>query len=362
MHGVLLGITKLLMILWISPSFPKEKCSVSGAVDLIDERLTCINPSPFITRIPRTLSNYFKYWKDYLLHYASFVEAVVLLCTDSIADEDIARSERLLSYFVYMCPHLYSDRYITLNMHSLLHIPQCVKDLGPLWLFHGTHNVKMQILGGINVIQNLSTLTDQITDSKVLDFILKLKATNNYKKLSHATDSGTSSGFYLLGKGTHKYMSDETYVKLVKENNCKPTQILHYQRIMLRGCVLHSESYARVHARNSYTVKYFCLKNSKLQFGIIVNFLYVKKCDCLQDVCNCDNCIIAVMKLFECSGSIMNENFLNIKVPSISVCKLSNQTDVTDVSKIIEVQVNVNFKEESQLYFLCDVPNVKECD
>ena len=130
----------------------------------------------------------------------------------------------------------------------------------------------------------------------------------------------------------------------------------------LRGCVLHSESYTCVHARNSYTVKYFCSKNSKLQFGSIVNFLYVKKCDCLQDVCNCDNCIVAVMKLFEYSGSIIDEHFLDIKVPSISVCKLSNQIDVIDVSKIIDVHVNVNFKDETKLYFLCDVPNVKESD
>ena len=66
------------------------------------------------------------------------------------------------------------------------------------------------------------------------------------------------------------------------------------------------------------------------------------------------------MKLFECSGTILDENVSNLKVPSISVYKLSNQIDVIDVSKIIDVHVNVNFKDETKLYFLCDVPNVKE--
>ena len=65
----------------------------------------------------------------------------------------------------------------------------------------------------------------------------------------------------------------------------------------------------------------------------------------MQDVCTYDTCIVAVIKLFECSGTILDENVSNLKVPSISVYKLSNQIDVIDVSKIIDLQVNVNFKD-----------------
>jgi len=39
------------------------------------------------------------------------------------------------------------------------------------------------------------------------------------------------------------------------------------------------------------------------------------------------------------------KTFRILKVPSISVCKLSNQIDIIDVSKIIDLQVNVNFKD-----------------
>jgi hypothetical protein len=53
MHGVLLGITKLLLKLWISPSFAKEDFSVASLSEVIDSRLLQIKPPSFITRVPR---------------------------------------------------------------------------------------------------------------------------------------------------------------------------------------------------------------------------------------------------------------------------------------------------------------------
>ena len=41
-----------MITLWIRPSFSKEKRFVSGALDLIYERLTFIKPPAIITRIP----------------------------------------------------------------------------------------------------------------------------------------------------------------------------------------------------------------------------------------------------------------------------------------------------------------------
>ncbi|XP_053391217.1 uncharacterized protein LOC128554033 [Mercenaria mercenaria] len=277
MHGVLLGITKLLITLWISPSYSKEKFSVSGAVDLIDERLIKIKPPNFITRIPRTLSNHFKYWKaselrswlcfyslpimfdilskDYILHHACLVEAIVLLCSDSILEADIVRSQTLLSYFVYMFPRLYGERYLTLNMHSLLHLPGCVKDLGPLWvyscfpfedvngdllnLFHGTQNIELQILSGVNVLQNFSKMTETILSADALDFILKLQNKQVRKKLT----PGTSTGRHPLGKGIVSNVCDEVYVMIMREFKCKPSKVLRYQRVMLRGRVSMQETH-----------------------------------------------------------------------------------------------------------------------
>jgi len=68
----------------------------------------------------------------YLYHYAALVESVYLHNRDSICSADIVRSDRFLQYFVYMFHALYGERYVTLNVHSLIHLSQTVTDLGPL--------------------------------------------------------------------------------------------------------------------------------------------------------------------------------------------------------------------------------------
>ena len=60
MNGVLLGVSKLLINMWIESTHSKEKFAISSYVEIIDERLLQIKPS-FTTRIPRKLSNHFKY-------------------------------------------------------------------------------------------------------------------------------------------------------------------------------------------------------------------------------------------------------------------------------------------------------------
>ena len=80
--------------------------------------------------------------KGYLLQYACFVEAIVLFCSDSNADEDIA----LNSYFriLYICAHIIVQVYDSLYAFTLA--PQCVKDLGPLWVYSCSHMKKLMVL------------------------------------------------------------------------------------------------------------------------------------------------------------------------------------------------------------------------
>ena len=49
----------------------------------------------------------------------------------TVSHEDLLRSYKLLhvAFFVHMFPTHYGERYMTLNMHSLLHLPKCVNEL-----------------------------------------------------------------------------------------------------------------------------------------------------------------------------------------------------------------------------------------
>ena len=145
MHGVLLGVTKLMIKLWISSPFSKEDFSLLEYSEVIDQRLLSIKPPNFITRVPRSISSHFKYWKAselrswlffyslpvlkdimddcYYSHFAALFEAINYLCGDNISCESISKSDQLIKYFVMVFPSLYGEWYLTLNIHQLLHLP-----------------------------------------------------------------------------------------------------------------------------------------------------------------------------------------------------------------------------------------------
>lgn len=62
MHGVLLGVQKLLLELWFLPKFGKENFNFQDKQELVDKRLHGIKPTLNITRLPRSIQD-LKYWK-----------------------------------------------------------------------------------------------------------------------------------------------------------------------------------------------------------------------------------------------------------------------------------------------------------
>ena len=397
MHGVLLGVTKLLINLWIGSSNSKQGFSISGYVEILDERLTQIKPPSFITRIPRTISDHFKYWKaselrswlfyyslpvlcDILptalfMHYACFVEGIYLLCTDCVTHEDLQRSYRLLAFFVHMFPAHYGERYMTLNMHSLLHLPKCVDELGPLWvfscfpfedingtlldLFHGTQNVEFQIMYSINIVQNMSKMLQCVSGSKYKDFIDKLRHNRPQNKPS----SNGSLNCVPLGADVGMKISHEIYAKLVSEIGFRPHNIFIYKRVSLQGNTIHSSMYSRVYARNTFTVKYFNSDTLRHSYGSVWHFLLAKRCNCKEKLCKCQSELIAVMYEYDqVKESLVERNSVSVVVPHIKVVKRTNRLKLVHVSKLVSVVVNVTFSDAKELHYLCEVPNMMESD
>ena len=48
-----------------------------------------------------------------------------------------------------------------------------------------------------------------------------------------------------------------------------PPNMEFYNRVILRGQVLHSKDYERVVTRNSFTVKYFCPEANCIKYGFV---------------------------------------------------------------------------------------------
>ena len=77
MHGVLLGVEKLLLELWCTKNYKEKPFSLYASLSTINERLTSIRPTLDITRLPRSIID-LQHWKA--SEYRSFL---VLQCSSS---------------------------------------------------------------------------------------------------------------------------------------------------------------------------------------------------------------------------------------------------------------------------------------
>jgi len=199
MHGVLLGVQKLLLTLWFSTQFSARHFSICSKVSIIDYRLSQILPTSEIKRLPRSIAEHLKYWKaselrsfllyyglptlygllpdDYFAHYTLFVHAIYILLQDSISEADLQEADRLLDGFCKSFSTLYEERFYTLTVHQLLHLVDNVKDLGPLYthscfsfedkngfilkLIHGTQFIDNQIISAVALTQKLPELKEK---------------------------------------------------------------------------------------------------------------------------------------------------------------------------------------------------------
>ena len=96
---------------------------------------------------------------------------------EQITKDQLEHAKRLLEYFCANIDQLYGSRYELANCHLLLHLIDCVKQLGPLWthscshfedcngflvkLIHGTQYIQFQILCAVSMLQGISLLAQK---------------------------------------------------------------------------------------------------------------------------------------------------------------------------------------------------------
>ena len=134
MHGVLPGVQKLLLTLWLSSNFSNRHFGMSSKVDSIDFRPSQILPTSEIKCLPRFIADHLKYWKarelrsfllyyglptlygllpdNYFAHYTLFVQAIYILLQDSISEADLQDADRLLDGFCKSFSTLYEEHFI----------------------------------------------------------------------------------------------------------------------------------------------------------------------------------------------------------------------------------------------------------
>lgn len=311
MHGLCLGIMKTLLNLWFTSENSTKPFNISEQVSKADKRLLEIHPPLEIGRPPRSIEHHRKYWEvselksfllyygipvlfsildtNYFQHFAILSQAAFILLKDSISELQLQNCERLLEYFCFMFPFLYDLRYQTINVHNLLHLPQAVRELGPLWthscfhfedkngyilkMIHGTQNVSSQIVTAVSFVQNLPQMIDSVNESNSAAFKFFQSLVGS---LQSSQQTQVMYDMFALGAHAPRELTEDEFSALADELRFIPDskKVLSYTRMKKGKEVFHSSAYRKVSVRNSYTVLYRLGENTN--FGQILYFFQYK--------------------------------------------------------------------------------------
>ena len=222
----------------------------------------------------------------YFNHYVLFVHAIYLLLKDEIKHSDLCEAEHLLNQFCALFHSLYEERFITMNIHQLLHLPDNVRELGPLYThscfpfedkngfilkqIHGTQFIDSQIIYAVTLTQKIPELKQSciLPDSEEDKLFCLLSYPQKPKR-------GTEilPGIFTLGASFKKDLSDDEFTALERFLGYAPCsiEVTAYNRLELKSSYIYGTSYKRMFRRNCSTIKYEA--NGSVYFGQVKYFI-----------------------------------------------------------------------------------------
>lgn len=156
MHAVLLGVVKSLLELWMDSRFHEKPFYITLANKrMINNRISSLKPFRSINRKIGPLSQFktFKasqfrsfllYFypvvdgflnKKYYSHFALLSSSIYLLLQPEISKDNLHQAEKNLHKFVNDYELFYGKERMTMNVHLITHLIECVKSMGPLWSY-----------------------------------------------------------------------------------------------------------------------------------------------------------------------------------------------------------------------------------
>ncbi|KAE8738830.1 hypothetical protein FOCC_FOCC015662, partial [Frankliniella occidentalis] len=310
MHALYLGVTRQILTLLFDHAYRNEKFSVHSKIKEFNERMSMIRPPHFVQRHPQGVDK-LAYWKatefrsflfyyslfvlcgilpkDYFDNFLLFVEGVALLNSGSITPEDIVLAEMLLDKFVRDFETLYGLRHMSHNIHMVLHLGSCVRNLGPLFIsscfkfedmngrvlnfVHGSRHAALQIHSKLNIIKDLPLKIHNMNEGPAKTYCKKLKQ----KWMILKINCKISDGLLCVGLD-FQLDNDKSWVlnelvtsRIIMHPNVLSVRVYH--RLMKGKLLYVSRSYGRGHCDSSFAK--YCV-NGVMLYGRIEFFIKVK--------------------------------------------------------------------------------------
>lgn len=318
MHAVDGGVVKKILTLLFDNAYNAQPFSLYRHINVINDRLRTIKPPKFIHRMPRTtkdllhwkaseLKHCFFYYSiavfegimenQYFEHYLRLMVAMYILSADVILIDMIDVANDLLLRFVQEYGQLYGERHMSINLHSLLHLPECVRQTGPLWahtcyeyedlsgqmlnLVHGTRYIGSRIANGHGHLLKMMRNLKKVQNDNVRKFCLSVKKQS--KLIEQVSEDGYAAGSYipLIGR------IPQWIINAFQSSNIpiNGADLLKYFRLLKRNELFVSEDYNRAGQTVTCYVKY--RDHGDITIGSIRCFIKYFRCQCFQNNCCC---------------------------------------------------------------------------
>lgn len=297
-------------------------------------------------------------------HFYLLIHAIHLLLKTNITLDDIKTSERFFSAFVYYFDKLYPIRHMTINIHSLLHLPSTVLELGPLYLYslfhfedkngyilkliHGTQNIPLQLASAVSASNFIPILTEKCIKKGSLEekFIKQCNGSNQGKffNISENLDG--------IGNLSPYKASDKDHSIVTGLFRSLYTKSSSFASIKKSGFTIRSTTRTKETRRNSTTVS--------LKTG---GYFSVDRFACFENefstayVAFGNHFTVSPFKIFNVLPGLKSTEkdltFFNKVV-------ISKERSVIDVRTIDEQSILLEPDENNS--YVCHYPNILECD
>ena len=272
MHGVCIGVVKLLFFYWFQKANKEETFSLKDKIGDIEIRIKSIRPPSFIPCHPRPLATW-NLWRcheyftfivyyslfvfrgimkqEYLDHLTDLVVSLEILLSKNIIKSELGQVEILLKRFVKNMNVLYDASALTSGIHELLHLVDCTINFGPLnstncFQFEELNRKIMQLIKGrdligeeffklFTILQSLCNFVSLVkfTNPILYDFVTKysiIKSSNKkYKTSSNFEIKITSKKISIVNKNISdliEYYDTTKIYELFSINRCYTNNIL----------------------------------------------------------------------------------------------------------------------------------------
>ena len=280
MHGTLLGVTRQFFHRWNTFNFKKSDR------EKINERMSNIKLCREIRRSIRRLDLFDKFkatelktWliiiclpclqgilpDDLFYSFSQLVDSIYTLLKDSITESEIKMCEYYLLKFVGESQILYDIKFLTFNLHSLLHYVTAVRRTGPLWATSAFafENGIYQFMREINAPNGcVKQIADKWLRKSLFQHFLANKVSNldtaiKYSKslfierspLQNAIKVANST---LIGTGLENVSIEKLFRNFMKDESiCIKT----YDRCIYKSMYIHSVNYARAQKTNDSVIQ-----------------------------------------------------------------------------------------------------------